>query len=1136
MATNVTLKRVNNTSGATDELHPTTDWSQIESKPSTFTPTSHTHLDYAKRIDLTSQVQLTSYRKSVIALCNIDNSSISRNSWSGGTIFFHRTNGLQAPVSLHITMEKRYNAQGANYTAMALSGNSFGDNIQYVQFDYNGTPYGGIEFKFSDAEHGQVYFIGESNFDIFGLDYYRTDTSTALNTEVNNSISTTDMVAETDFFINNQKVFHAGNDGSGSGLDADTLDGIDSGSFLQKTGGTLTGTLTSRAIAMQNYNLTGVNMLQFNDPGPNEGIDWSGGNFKIYESPDDLTTNSAGNLQFVTGGTRRMTIGNDGYLYVSNTVQTPQLQMTSNQNKTKLRVWSGGTYGIGMHSNYTFGGLGTTGGEYAMTFQMNDDNDRGFWWGDSAHNEAQGAMALTTAGKLTVADKIRVGYGQLDTTDPSTYAVDASGDILISNSNPVLQLKDTDTSASAYLDYQAGTSLKVHAGADPIAFIAGNSEKARLTAGNGYLGIGTTNPSYGLDVHANGGQIRAYGTTAKVWAEASDSGQASLELKNTEGHLRFITDNGAFQLYDQTDAAERFVIDTNGNWTFGLGDEVTLRGDLNLNYNFPRIHFTDTDDNSDFSLINANGQFGLYDDTNSTYRIAVESNGNVGIGTESAASKLEVNGDIQLQRSNEIIFGETVGGNPRAVIFSTENEFSSDYNGLGFSIGNQGRTGPSMYIRSDGKVGIGTTTPAEKLTVSGKVRANDNFEHLGSGGYYLYTDAVGFRGAFYDNGSVTSIYGDGNGSTPVININSDNVGIGTETPSAKLNIVDDTSGSDLAKFRNDTDTTDVTIKTTSGAIAVIKSGGGDQLQLSANNTDTNGIRITTAGNVGIGETSVDTQLHISDPNGPVIKLEDPGTVSWRIGTSGTDLRISHNSDTVATSVLNIDNTGNVGVGTQSPAYAVDVAGDVNVTGNFKVNGTNISTGEAAEPEWEYLTKVTGSSQMTYSSMVPADYEYKFVVELQTTGEDTSNPYIRINNEGTQEYSYQYQSVTQTSETGETALNAGDALTSLIYTGADLSSYSSGGTSGSTVHRAEFIYSVSPYTTSPGAYTATIRGWAHTHWVSQSGTSYDGMVQSTFVGTRDNLFFTEHTRLDYIHSINAGGTDYHEMRVYRRPRK
>ena len=199
----------------------------------------------AKRIDLTNQVQLSSYRKSVIALCNVDNSVISRNSWSGGTIFFHRTNGLNAPVTLQVTMEKRYNATGANYTALVMSGNSFGDNIQYVTFDYNGNTYGGIEFFFTAAEHAQVYFIGESNFDIFGLDYYNTQAPSVLNSEVNNSISTSNMVAETDFFFNNQKIFHSGNDGSTSGLDAQYFNGIPHTSFLRSDANdTATGALT----------------------------------------------------------------------------------------------------------------------------------------------------------------------------------------------------------------------------------------------------------------------------------------------------------------------------------------------------------------------------------------------------------------------------------------------------------------------------------------------------------------------------------------------------------------------------------------------------------------------------------------------------------------------------------------------------------------------------------------------------------------------------------------------------------------------------------------------------------------------------------------------------------------------------
>jgi hypothetical protein len=39
----VTLKRVIDTAGNTDNIHPTTDWDQVENKPSTFTPTSHNH-------------------------------------------------------------------------------------------------------------------------------------------------------------------------------------------------------------------------------------------------------------------------------------------------------------------------------------------------------------------------------------------------------------------------------------------------------------------------------------------------------------------------------------------------------------------------------------------------------------------------------------------------------------------------------------------------------------------------------------------------------------------------------------------------------------------------------------------------------------------------------------------------------------------------------------------------------------------------------------------------------------------------------------------------------------------------------------------------------------------------------------
>ena len=649
--------------------------------------------------------------------------------------------------------------------------------------------------------------------------------------------------------------------------------------------------------------------------------------------------------------------------------------------------------------------------------------------------------------------------------------------------------------------------------------------------------------------------------------------------------LQFRTTDGTQMVID---ASNRVGI---GTTTPGRQLEVNGEGVMRLDATSgdPGIDFqTAGTQDMQFRYRASSDYLGIYSYGTTSDVVAIrKSDGNVGIGTTNTDEKLHIEGNILVDAYNNnpgdsgIFFREGFTAsqpsgaeqpyNASITLYDGSNAGAS-YDGLslngydGVAVRTNNDSTPKMIVKNDGSVQFngnevrGKSVNGERTLLNywGGVRFTWDSDSYGNNDHHSIRSTYGNSwgddltiNSFHhlrvnldaNNNNTDARFEIGHNTTGTENLlfvvseTNGNVGIGTDTaPAAKLHIIDDTSGSDLAKFRNDTDTTDVTIKTTSGAIAVIKSGGGDQLQLSANGTDNNGIRITSAGNVGIGETSVDTQLHISDPSGAVIKLEDPGTVAWRIGTSGTDLRISHNSDTVATSVLNIDNTGNVGVGTQSPAYAVDVAGDVNVTGNFKVNGTNIATGTAAEPEWEYVTKVTGSSSMNYASMVPADYEYKFVVELQTTGEDNSNPYIRINNEATQEYSYQYQSVTQTAETTETALNAGDALTSLIYTGADLSTYSNGGTSGSTIHRAEFIYSVSPYTTSPGAYTATIRGWAHTHWVSQSGTSYDGMVQSTFVGTRDNLFFTEHTRLDYIHSINIGSTDYHEMRVYRRPRK
>jgi hypothetical protein len=71
-------------------------------------------------------------------------------------------------------------------------------------------------------------------------------------------------------------------------------------------------------------------------------------------------------------------------------------------NRDKIRVYSSNLYTIGMQSAVTYGGLS----DWAMTFQFNNNANRGFWWGHDDHTTAQGAMSLTTAGHLFVGSRV----------------------------------------------------------------------------------------------------------------------------------------------------------------------------------------------------------------------------------------------------------------------------------------------------------------------------------------------------------------------------------------------------------------------------------------------------------------------------------------------------------------------------------------------------------------------------------------------------------------------------------------------------------------------------------------------------------------------------------------------------------
>jgi hypothetical protein len=126
------------------------------------------------------------------------------------------------------------------------------------------------------------------------------------------------------------------------------------GRYVNVSGDTMSG-----ALNMNNNKIIGIGDLAFADPGANEGITWTGGNgWWIYESPDNLS-NDKGNLQFVQGTTRRLTMRTDGVIDIPSGVMTPYINMTpysvgDGKAKNWYRIWTGVQSNAGGHSYCIF--------------------------------------------------------------------------------------------------------------------------------------------------------------------------------------------------------------------------------------------------------------------------------------------------------------------------------------------------------------------------------------------------------------------------------------------------------------------------------------------------------------------------------------------------------------------------------------------------------------------------------------------------------------------------------------------------------------------------------------------------------------------------------------------------------------